>query len=161
MRTPTGDSYWILEGALLAGKYPGARTEAAARLKIEALLQGGVRTFVDLTEVDELLPYAHLLPSGVRHRRIAVPDVTCPAADQIEDALDLIDQALRDGIVYLHCRGGCGRTGVIVGCHFVRHGSPPEQALERVHELTRNLWDKPCPETSDQVRMVHSWTHRH
>ena len=37
--------------------------------------------------------------------------------------LDAIDTAMRDGkTVYLHCWGGVGRTGNVVGCSLVRHG---------------------------------------
>src|SRR5438552_2858491 len=112
---PTAESYWITE-RLLAGKYPGARLDADAESKLERLLAAGVRTFVDLTEDAELLPYRRLLPPDVVHERIAVPDITCPRADQVRTALDVIERGVGRGVVYVHCRGGCGRTGVIIGC---------------------------------------------
>jgi protein-tyrosine phosphatase len=155
--SPTPESFWVVEGQVLAGKYPGAKFDRAAETKIDALLAAGVRTFVDLTEDDELLPYAHLLPEGVAHFRVGVEDVTCPARAQVREALDMIDAGLENGIVYVHCRGGCGRTGVIVGAYLVRHGQASVRALERVHALTRALWDKPCPETREQIAMVETW----
>jgi hypothetical protein len=48
---------------LLAGPYP---------FDIDALLDAGVTTFIDLTEDGELEPYA--VPAGVTHRRFGVAD---------------------------------------------------------------------------------------
>lgn len=158
MKTPTAESYWVVDGEVLAGKYPGAQADAEARAKIADLLAGGVRTFVDLTEDGELLPYAHLLPADATHHRIAVRDVTCPRREQVREALDLIDAGRSRGVVYVHCRGGCGRTGVVIGAYLVRHAEPPGRALERVRELTRALWTKPCPETREQIAMIESWS---
>ena len=51
---PIPDSYWVAPQVLLAGEYPGARTEEEAREKLEALLDAGIRSFLDLTEAHEL-----------------------------------------------------------------------------------------------------------
>jgi protein-tyrosine phosphatase len=156
MTTPTPESYWVTN-RLLAGKYPGSQFDAGAAEKVSALLDAGVRTFVDLTEDPELLPYAHLLPEDVSHHRVAVPDVTCPRVEQVREALDAIEEGVGRGIVYVHCRGGCGRTGVLIGCYLVEKGLDPDAALARVHALTRTLWHSPCPETRAQVEMVRGW----
>ena len=159
MKLPTPESYWVTP-RVLAGKYPGARLDADAREKVRALLDAGVRTFVDLTEDGELPPYAHLLPGDVSYHRIAVPDATCPSAEQIQRALDLIECGGQTGVVYLHCRGGCGRTGVVLGCYLVDQGLSPDQAVARVRELTRALWSGPCPETHKQIDMIRRWENR-
>jgi protein-tyrosine phosphatase len=157
VRSPTPESYWVVEGAVLAGKYPGAKVDADAERKVATLVAAGVTLFVDLTEDGELLPYSHLLPKDVAHHRVAVKDVTSPVFDQLVEVLNLIDEGRRSGVVYVHCRGGCGRTGVVIGAYLVRHGLPPKTALARIHELSRTLWNKPCPETSDQIETVMGW----
>ena len=44
-----------------------------------------------------------------------------------------IDEAMSAGkAVYVHCWGGVGRTGTVVGCWLVRHGRTGEQALEQI-----------------------------
>jgi protein-tyrosine phosphatase len=154
VKAPTPESFWVTP-RILAGKYPGARVERDAASKVAALLDAGVRTFVDLTEDDELLPYAHLLPPDAQHHRIAVRDVTCPTVEQVRQALNAIAGAR--GVVYVHCLGGCGRTGVVLGCCLVESGLSPGDALARVHDLTRALWRKPCPETPEQIGMVRDW----
>jgi protein-tyrosine phosphatase len=157
LKPPTAESYWVAT-RVLAGKYPGAKTEAAARAKLDVLLAAGVTSFVDLTRERELVPYAHLLPDGVEHHRIPVPDVGLPRPEQVRHALRLIADGRGDGSVYVHCWGGCGRTGVIVGCLLVEHGLSGTEALRRVHQLTRAVQTKECPETEDQRAMVTQWT---
>jgi hypothetical protein len=56
VRSPTAESYWVVEAKVLAGKYPGAKFDAAAAAKIGSLVEAGVRAFLDLTESDELVP---------------------------------------------------------------------------------------------------------
>jgi hypothetical protein len=158
---PIPDSYRVRPG-LLAGEYPGAPTDDQARAKLERLLAAGVDLFLDLTETGEynLNPYAPLLPEGVEHRRIPIPDMGTPSTETMTHTLDTIDAALADGRgVYVHCFGGIGRTGTVVGCHLVRHGLAGEAALARVAELR---WGTPdgyrrSPETHAQRRMVVNW----
>ena len=114
----------------------------------------GVTLFVDLTEEGELTPYDALIPQNVRHLRLPVRDFTAPSREQIAFALGTIDAELADGgVVFVHCWAGCGRTGVIVGCWLVRHGTPPRDALSRVAEL-RGLG---CPQTLEQQLTVLAW----
>ncbi len=159
MSAPTPESYWVTP-RVLAGKYPGAKLDRDAVSKVAALVDAGVRTFVDLTEDGELLPYARLLPRDAAHHRIAVRDVSCPSVAQVREALDLVESASDRGIVYVHCRGGCGRTGVVIGCYLIERGLRPDEALARTHELMRALWSKPCPETPEQIEMVRQWKSR-
>ena len=56
--------------------------------------------------------------------------------------LDDLDQALADGHrVYLHCFGGIGRTGTVVGCYLVRHGMTGNEVLEQIA-----AWRRGTPE---------------
>ena len=76
--------------------------------------------------------------------------------------LDTIDSALGDGgKVYVHCFGGIGRTGTVVGCHLVRRGATGDDALARVAELWKSVEKYPhrprSPETDEQADYVRSW----
>ncbi len=63
------------------------------------------------------------------------------------ETLDAIDEEIaRGGVVFVHCWAGCGRTGVVVGCWLVRHGSDPHDALARIAK-SRGLG---CPQTLEQ-----------
>jgi protein-tyrosine phosphatase len=79
------------------------------------------------------------------------------------EILDVIDSALdQGGVVYVHCWGGVGRTGTVVGCHLVRRGMTGDEALARVAELFKNMQKYPrrrrSPETDEQEAYVRSWT---
>lgn len=49
---PIPNSYWVKPGRLLAGEYPGEKSESDARRKLGRFLDANVRYFVDLTEED-------------------------------------------------------------------------------------------------------------
>jgi hypothetical protein len=160
---PIPDSYWVRPGQFLAGEYPGAQDSGAARRKLRRLGWSGVDLFLDLTERAEkdLVPYAPWLPEGGQHRRVPIADATAPDAGTMEAILDTIDGAIAGGrTVYLHCFGGIGRTGTVVGCWMVRHGATPDEALRRIAALrqgTPDAWRR-SPETPDQEEMVRSWS---
>jgi protein-tyrosine phosphatase len=92
---------------------------------------------------------------------MSIRDFSTPSTDEMMDMLDTIDSALSDGHnIYLHCFGGKGRTGTVVGCYLARHGMPGSQALEMINTLRKNIKEDSgqSPETESQRRMVLEWT---
>ena len=171
---PTLDSYWIREhrlpaGQLVAGEYPSAKDAAQAEIKLARFVQFGVTTFVDLTEEGEhgLRPYAGDIRAlaaasgrSVTHHRRPIPDLGTPAPQTMRDILDTIDTALAAReMVYVHCYGGIGRTGTVIGCWLVRHGLSGEEALHRIAEWRAHTPDgwRASPETPDQRALILSW----
>ena len=76
--------------------------------------------------------------------------------------LDAIDHALAGGkSVYVHCWGGVGRTGTVVGCYLVRHGATGSSALDTLARLWSGVEKchrmPHCPETAAQRRFVADW----
>jgi hypothetical protein len=49
---------------------------------------------------------------------------------------------------------------VIVGAWLIEHRATPNEALERVHELTRAVQAKPRPETGAQRTVVLDWKNK-
>jgi len=81
----------------------------------------------------------------------------------MKEILDFIDHTITNGEkVYVHCRGGIGRTGTVGGCFLVRHGNSGEQALDEVNRLfqssERSLESSYSPETIEQMNFVRGWT---
>ena len=123
LRPLPGDSYWVIEGQMLAGPYPGAPTNEAARQKLEAFLDAGVTCFVDLTEEGEgppLHPYADAQRSRGRatqkgdSRPSAHP--RCRRSDQVAHAVRARGDprghgGRRDGVRALLGRRGPHRHG--------------------------------------------------
>ena len=139
---PFPRSYWVVAGRLAAGAYPDAPPG-----------ETGVDVVVDLTAADEGL--ARYDEDGVRRLSFPVRDFSVPGEDELVATLDAIDAELTAGrVVYLHCRGGLGRTGTVVGCWLARHGTTGEAALERVAELSGS---DSSPETDEQRALVRRW----
>lgn len=167
-RRPIANCYWVVPGCFLAGEYPGAFDGAEARQKVRKFLEAGITSFLDLTPEDELIPYkpflreeAARLGVTVEHRRAPIRDLTVPRPPEMVNILNRIDGALESGCaIYVHCWGGIGRTGTVVGCYLARHGHSGQRALD---ELTR-LWKvmekatwRVSPETDEQKEFVRNW----
>ena len=127
----------------------------------------GVSVFIDLTDPRttdaHLKPYAQLL-NGPSHLRFAIRDQSIPASPEFtKQTLDAIDAHIAaGGTVYVHCWGGVGRTGTIIGCWLARHYEPGQAALARLTELWQEnpKSHKPgiqSPETPQQRQYVLGW----
>jgi len=156
-------SCYFIEKYGIFGSYP------YPTLMVEKLKKY-VTLFVDLTKPDEairgvkLTPYKHLLDSRHEYIHYAISDLRVP----IDDAsfMDLIDKVIdtmkQNKIVYIHCRGGHGRSGVLVALIYRRlFGWTADVALAKtneVHTRRKNLSDKMrrlgSPQTNIQKRYV-------
>jgi Swiss Army Knife protein, DSP-PTPase phosphatase domain len=162
MNTPIPDSYWVVPGRLLAGEYPGAASDLDARQRLELFLAAGITSYIDLTEADEGLSlYQLLLRPTTRYTRLAIRDLSCPPDEEMLSILDHVDSELQEsGGVHLHCWGGHGRTGTVIGCWLSRQGLTGAAALAQLKELRANVpeadWRR-SPETDEQRAMVLHW----
>ena len=164
-----------MPGKFLAGYYPGSRDSLTAQQKLKNLLAHGMRHFINLMERDEdnfqgekFVPYEDLLqtmademniPLELVHRPIRDMDV--PLVADMISILDDIDRAMEHNpAVYLHCWGGRGRTGTVVGCYLARHGmAVGAAALDLLGSLRQNdpISHLPSPETKMQAEFVRKW----
>ncbi|MBN1562942.1 MAG: dual specificity protein phosphatase family protein, partial [Anaerolineae bacterium] len=134
------------------------------REQLRPLLAAGVTLFLDLTEENEASSYlldllAEAKAQGIKveHRRRAIPDMEIPSAEFMVGILDAIDEAIDAGqIVYVHCLGGIGRTGTVVGCYLVRHGMAGQAALDEIVRLREGRTNS--PQTPEQFDMVREWS---
>jgi protein-tyrosine phosphatase len=118
-RAPTDTSNWLVPGYLAIGERPDAR---GAR----ALAAAGVTTFVSLIGEQSKAEYMGQAPLGGSTYTTALPrgnfvhfpicDFDVPAQDALEAlVLDLRRRITDAGeCVFVHCRGGHGRTGTVV-----------------------------------------------
>ena len=157
-------AYWVEPGLTLAGEYPGHLDPERASRKINLLVDNGVRTFVDLTTTaDGLEPYDHHLTTIAERRGLQLQHVTHPIPDMgviseegYTEIIRTIREAAQRGGVYVHCWGGIGRTGTVVGCLLVDSGHTPEAALAQLNAW-RSVTSKahmPAPQTTAQSDVV-------
>lgn len=166
---PIPESYWVIPGRLLAGEYPGHYQEELTRKRLDALLEAGFDTFIDLTQPGEIVPYAEILreEAGIYEvdvQRVAFPiaDFGLPTHKQMNSILEAIDSALQAGRkIYVHCWGGIGRTGTTVGCYLVRQGRTGAEALNQLAAWWRGVpksrYHPHSPETVQQADFVLHW----
>ena len=146
---PIQNSYWVKRGYLAAGEYPGEVDPKDAAAKLRDLLRSGIDHFIDLTEEGErtnrgiLVPYRKIAEKEGRRLGLVVDWTRHPIRDtKVPDSpqdmagiLDAMDSALAEGRkLYVHCWGGAGRTGTVIGCWLVRHGRTGEDALHQITE---------------------------
>jgi len=166
---PISNSYWVEPGRFLAGEYPSQDYGERLRQRLDTFLDFGIDTFIDLTGPDELPPYLPILQEqagyyglDLRYTRLSIRDHTVPTTESMGAILDEIDTALAAGRkMYLHCWGGIGRTGTVVGCYLVRHGYTGQAALAQLAEWWQtvpksHIWPY-TPETKQQVNYVLNW----
>jgi len=168
-------SYWVVPGKVCAGEYPGHTDVVAMEGKLTGLVDCGIRHVVNLMEPAEpdhdgrpFADYREMLQAlGMRAGEsitvslFPIRDESVPTHGLMKSILDDIDQSLfRDRPVYVHCWGGEGRTGTVVGCFLARHGiAEGMHALAMIAQLRESSpkAHEPSPETAEQKRMVLSW----
>ncbi|KAH6903417.1 dual specificity protein phosphatase [Coprinopsis sp. MPI-PUGE-AT-0042] len=170
---PLPNSYWATEN-LVACEYPWA-PDMPDQPKLDDLLRVGVRTFIDLTEDGELLPYEAILckratllgidPSTVQYHRFPIRDRSLPnSLDFMGNVFRTLRQNEQRGrISAIHCRGGIGRTGLVVGCWLVESGiaKSGEEALQFIASEWKNVEKYKryphSPETGPQFDFVYNF----
>jgi len=173
---PIPNSYWATQ-FVLACEYPWCPnmpndSNHPSKPKLDALLKAGVRTFIDLTESGELLPYASELlvrasllnidEKEIEYHRFPIRDRSLPESVEYMHTIMhvLRENEERGRISGVHCRGGIGRTGMVIGCWLVASGRAKdgEEALEIIARQWRGVAKSVIyhhsPETGPQFEFV-------
>src|SRR5271166_1814849 len=122
--TPLPNTYWVVPGRMLAGEHPWGKNKSDTWLRLGRLHEAGINYFIDLTEEPEVPDYRRLLFKRTRYLRRAIPDSGVPEriAHMRELQLRIRTELTLGRRIYIHCRAGIGRTGLVVGCYLAEEG---------------------------------------
>ena len=89
-------------------------------------------------------------------------DLTPPKTWQMRAILLSLHNSIQAGRrVYLHCRGGIGRTGTVLACYFKLKGMSSKEAINLIENLrwSQDVSSKliPSPESKSQIDFVNSF----
>lgn len=153
------NSTYFIENKALFGPYP-------TKEDVQYLESIGVVYFIDLTEMNKLEPYT--ISTESQFIKFSIPDMRIPL-DHIHFSTfivyidNIIKKLSESQKIYVHCRGGNGRAGIVVACLLMRH-HPHLSALDalqltsKYHSERKNLKLKwklvGSPQTSAQKNYV-------
>lgn len=160
---PLPNTYWVIPGRVLAGEHPAVGDPVESRTRLGRLYDAGIDSFIDLTEKGEMPAYRHLLPTGAEYLRSPIVDTRVPNnVSQTRELLASIRAGLNSGRgIYVHCRAGIGRTGLIIGCFLAEQESNGATAIKTLNRLWRQserakTWPT-VPQTAEQADYIRHW----
>lgn len=127
---------WVIPGRLGGMHQPGLFGDLEGDLAaVEAL---GVDVLVTLTEAP--LKLGDVDPGGIDIVWFPIDDMQAPDVEACRRVLaDLDVEVQRGRNLVFHCRGGLGRTGLMLACFLIAHqGMSPELAIEHVRKVNPN-----------------------
>ena len=158
-------AHWVVPGRVLQGGYPGASDDEAAAGIWAALVGARVTHSVCLQEEKELRflpPYFRTVSGPARVHAPVRDGGTAPDAELLallEQLLVLLE--LPANVLYVHCMGGHGRSGVVCACLLARlYALDAARALALTSALHAARADDPfigshqSPETAEQRAQV-------
>ena len=167
---PFENSYWVIPGKLLVGATPGIANTEATHSRLRSLKEYGITSIINLTEADEkdhngkLFYNYEVSPAAgqLSIYRFPIRDMDIPSPVTMAKILALIDRELNtDRRVYVHCWGGLGRTGTVVGCYLLqRKIVNAAYVFDHIRELksaSHFLAKFESPQTAAQREFVEEW----
>ncbi len=135
---PFPRSYWVVPGLLLAGEFPGAKSQVEAQEKLGRLVDSEIQQIINLMQPNEtdhfgnpfneyeqnVLRITEEKKVSVSCLRFPIADLNVPRMTEMKEILDTIMAGIESRKpVYVHCWGGIGRTGTVMGSVH-RNGLP-------------------------------------
>jgi protein-tyrosine phosphatase len=151
--------YWLDEswpGKLAVGPRP--RGGDWLKDDIANWKQAGVDAVLSLLTPDEEKHFdlqdeaVEVKGQGMEFISFPIPDRQVPGSEpRLAEVLEVVTRSLSKGKnVYVHCRQGIGRSGLVAACLLVKKGMSPGAAVAAV-SAARGL---PTPETAEQREWI-------
>ena len=121
---------WVIDGKLAGHEGPSSEQD------LIWLRRQGVLTLVRLIEREEIeVDTDQFRKLGMWDFHAPIPDCGVPNPEQIDRIIRFIDGSISAGRpTGVSCKFGLGRTGTILACYLVRHGSDANVAIDEVRK---------------------------
>lgn len=119
--------------------------------ELQSIKEQSVQAIMNLClEIEDLVEVEQ--EQGFEVYYLPIADEQAPDVDELEKALDWLDEAIYLGKkVLVHCRHGIGRTGTVVYSYLLRKGLGPKRARKVMNGLRSQ------PTEHSQKRMLRSY----
>jgi protein tyrosine phosphatase len=137
------DFFWLIPQKIAGGSLPNDLQD------IEQLQKNNIRHIVSLilnpSQVRDLVTN-----SDIELHSIPIKDWGIPSHTQIQQFLTIVNENLaKNQATYVHCLGGCGRTGTMLALYLVHLGYKAEDSIIKVRSV------RPCSvETEEQELLI-------
>jgi len=157
--------YEVYPSRLLVGKYPYNPGADEPFLLLDRIVELGYNSFVDLTEEDELTHYDGFLAKryerGIRYKRFEIEDYSVPTISDMQETTQHIISELEKGKnLYIHCRGGIGRSCLVLACFLSEKFKDPDKAVaetENYFSASSAAKISKCFSTEEQLEFVYKY----
>eukprot|EP01121_Diplochlamys_sp_Union-15-3_P000393 TRINITY_DN10367_c0_g1_i7.p1 TRINITY_DN10367_c0_g1~~TRINITY_DN10367_c0_g1_i7.p1 ORF type:complete len:239 (+),score=34.28 TRINITY_DN10367_c0_g1_i7:96-812(+) len=178
LKGPTKWCNWVIPGRLLMGAYPKSKT------LIENILHAGITTFISLVHEVELKrleprgPYFTLCqtlvtenkafnrkPTELQFIHLPIRDKDVTSDEEVINLVCDMEERLNGGEnLFIHCRGGHGRTGTVVAIllskMFKISGYEAMELCQEYHDHRESVAPRQyeVPQTTQQKNQVYRIT---
>jgi protein-tyrosine phosphatase len=151
---------------LYGGEYPGSWDKEEHPYKVKDLSSLGITTSICLMEQQELMlfsPYQEEMTKtnpAFKMLNYSIVDMSVPTKPVMVEILDKIDELIAaEERIYVHCFGGHGRSGTVIGCWLKRYGFKNQEVyLKLAYWRDQTLFGKTSsPQGAEQFAMINNW----
>ncbi|TFG21456.1 MAG: hypothetical protein EU530_00440 [Promethearchaeota archaeon] len=137
------DFFWLIPQKIAGGSLPKVSTDFISLQNNK--IQHIISLVEDTRDISTLV-----FGNQIKLHHIPIQDWGIPSHSQIQRFLSIVKENLANNeATYVHCHGGCGRTGTMLAIFLVESGYAGEEALKKIRDI------RPCSvETEEQERLV-------
>ena len=162
-------SYTVIKDKFIVGEYPASKNEEECFTKLNSLIAQEIEVVINLMEPKEknndgelFFDYTRYLKQhGIETYQFPIVDLSIPSKEDMKQILNKVDSCIKQNKkVYLHCWGGIGRTGTVVGCYLLKHKiATKEIVFNKIEELKMysGLAHRASPEMEEQYQFILDW----